>query len=94
MAELQRLDITISGRVQGVGFRYFAEEVANRLGLVGYVRNLLNGAVEVVAEGEPLSLEEFLAILKKGPPAAEVSDVKARWTEATGEFHEFGIKCW
>ena len=89
-----RLDATIHGRVQGVGFRFFAERVADRLGVVGFVRNLPTGGVEVVAEGDEEVLQQLLAALSKGPPAAEVSEVKAHWLPATGEFREFGVRFW
>jgi len=66
----------ISGRVQGVGFRFFAEREAKRLGICGYVKNLSNGSVEVYAAGEPDSLESFRSKLAEGPSAAEVTQVR------------------
>lgn len=66
----------ISGRVQGVGFRFFAEREANRLGLRGYVRNLSDGSVEVYAAGTPDALRALGARLTEGPRAAEVIQVR------------------
>jgi len=65
----------ISGRVQGVGFRYFAERAAGRLGLGGYVRNLADGTVEVYAIGDPSVLEVFKMQLVEGPRSARVTAV-------------------
>jgi len=65
----------ISGRVQGVGFRYFAERAAGRLGLGGYVRNCSDGTVEVYAIGEPSTLEVFKMQLAEGPRSARVMAV-------------------
>jgi acylphosphatase len=66
----------ISGMVQGVGFRYFAQRAARRLDLTGYVRNLRDGRVEVLATGEEKSLEALRTELLRGPRMAEVSEVK------------------
>jgi acylphosphatase len=65
----------ISGRVQGVGFRFFAERRANQLGIVGYVKNCWDGSVEVYAVGDPISLKEFKSILAEGPHSARVSNI-------------------
>jgi acylphosphatase len=63
----------VSGRVQGVGFRYFARQRADRLGVAGFARNLPDGSVEVFAEGEPAALAAFEDALREGPSFAEVS---------------------
>lgn len=63
----------ISGRVQGVGFRYFAERWANVLGLAGYAKNLWDGTVEVYAVGDVASLDEFKRQLGEGPRSAHVT---------------------
>jgi acylphosphatase len=65
----------ISGKVQGVSFRFYTQEQANRLKLRGFVRNLDDGRVEIVAAGEREDLENLLEWAKKGPPAARVKDV-------------------
>ncbi len=85
----KRVEAQISGRVQGVGYRYFAAHVAGELGVVGTVRNLEGGGVEAVAEAEEASLHEFLRALRHGPHAAEVTEVAIAWDEPTGEFSGF-----
>jgi acylphosphatase len=65
----------VSGRVQGVGFRWFVMREATRLDLAGYVRNLPDGSVEVVAEGPPAGLASLESALRHGPPAARVQAV-------------------
>ena len=67
----------ISGRVQGVGFRYFTEAAAAREGLHGWVRNLPDGSVEIVAEGEAEAIERFERFVSHGPRGARVSGVQA-----------------
>lgn len=67
---------TVSGRVQGVGYRFFAERWANELGLCGYVKNLWDGNVEVYAIGEEITLEEFKRQLAEGPRSARVKSVE------------------
>ena len=81
----------ISGRVQYVGYRAFTQEQAHRLGLVGYVRNLLDGTVEVFAEGERYPLQLLLEKLHAGPAGAEVEKVAVSWTDPTGMFRDFTI---
>lgn len=66
----------IEGRVQGVGFRYFVEDVAVELGLAGYTRNLPDGRVEVYAIGSPKQLEQLEERLREGPPLARVRRVE------------------
>lgn len=68
----------VEGRVQGVGFRFFVEDEANRLGLCGYVRNLYDGRVEVYALGEEISLERLRSRLEQGPPGSHVERVMER----------------
>jgi acylphosphatase len=74
----------VSGVVQGVGFRWSARERAQALGVAGYARNLVDGTVEVEAEGSPGAVEDFLAWLSSGPPSASVSGVDVRSVPATG----------
>lgn len=73
---MQQLHLRISGRVQGVGFRWFAREEARRLGLSGWVTNLPNGDVEVSAGGEASSLERLRRALEVGPTGAGVIAVE------------------
>ncbi|HLJ80335.1 MAG TPA: acylphosphatase [Ktedonobacterales bacterium] len=87
-----RLTARVRGYVQGVGFRYFARRQASALGLRGYVRNLDNGDVEVVAEGDRIQLEQLLSILERGPSAADVEHVEATWGAGAGAFSSFQIR--
>ncbi len=85
------LEVRVIGGVQGVGFRYFAHEVARRLGLVGYVMNLRDGAVRAYAEGPREALEQFVKVLQEGPGGARVREVRSVWGTATGQFSTFAI---
>jgi acylphosphatase len=87
-----RLFAKIYGDVHGVGFRAFARAQAQRLGVCGYARNAWNGTVEVIAEGDRLTLETFLHILRQGPRSARVSQVDAEWSQASSEFRGFGVR--
>jgi acylphosphatase len=72
------LHIVVKGRVQGVGFRFFVESVAQRLGLRGWVRNLPGGEVEILARVEPHQKAGFLSELRQGPPLSHVTDLDVR----------------
>src|SRR5919108_4462076 len=87
-----RLEAAVRGRVQGVGFRFFVIEAAEDLGLVGWVANDRDGSLRCVAEGPRQTVERFLERLRTGPPAARVDDVRAAWSEPTGEFSNFGVR--
>jgi acylphosphatase len=89
---MARLHAVVSGRVQGVAYRYFAEKRAVSLGITGWVRNLYDGRVEVLAEGERANLETFLGELRRGPRLALVDAVDVGWAAATGEFRDFSIR--
>ena len=81
----------VSGRVQGVSFRYFTRQEARRLGLVGWVKNLPTGEVEVRVAGAPEALEAFRRRLRQGPPAGRVDDLVESELQAPGEWREFEI---
>ena len=87
-----RLDATVSGRVQGVGFRYFVLREAMALGLTGWVANIPGGAVRCVAEGPRGSLESLEARLNDGPPSAIVERVSVAWMPATDSFVSFEVR--
>ena len=87
-----RMRAIVKGIVQGVGYRFFVEDRAYELGLTGYVRNLPDGTVEVVAEGDKEVLELLLEHLRRGPRSARVTDVEVERGEATGEFKDFRIR--
>lgn len=87
----KRLVAVVEGRVQGIGFRYFVCEQARQLNLVGLCRNLRNGNVEVIAEGEEGAMEALLIALEQGPRMAYVEKVHSAWLPATNEFTTFRI---
>lgn len=86
-----RLEAIVYGRVQGVSFRYYTQREARRLGVTGWVANLPDGSVHVVAEGSDTAMRHFAAFLHQGPPAARVEHVKADWLPTTNEFQNFSI---
>jgi len=88
----RRFKAEITGDVQGVGFRFFAERHARQLGLEGYVRNRVDGVVEVEAEGSAGALEQFLSELRRGPRAARVEEVNVSWTPYRGDLGPFGVR--
>jgi acylphosphatase len=89
---IERIDARVTGRVHGVGFRYFVLRDAQGLGLVGWVANLPDGSVRCVAEGPRPRLEALVARLDEGPPAAIVDNVSVAWMPATGTFTAFGVR--
>ena len=88
----ERLDASVRGRVQGVGYRVFALREAMALGLGGWVANEADGSVRVVAEGRRGDLDTLLDRLRKGPPAGWVDDVSTRWEPARGLTGPFRIE--
>jgi acylphosphatase len=87
-----RIHIHISGRVQGVGFRAFVVEIASRLELTGWVRNVAYDEVETVAEGHRSALEHFLEELRQGSRGARVDDCRSDWETFLGEFTRFEMR--
>lgn len=87
----QRRTVCFSGRVQGVGFRYTARSVALRFDVTGYVRNLPDGSVELVAEGRPEMLDGFLRLLRN-EMSGYIRDERCDTQPATGEFSAFEIR--
>ena len=86
-----RLEATVRGRVQGVGFRFFVAHRAEALGLTGWVKNGSDGSVQCLAEGRRQDLEALLAALELGPSGARVESVRPAWSAATGSFDRFSI---
>lgn len=86
---MKQLHIKISGRVQGVGFRYSTVQLAQKLNLTGWIRNSEDGGVEIMAEGEENNLQELLKWTQTGPPSAQVENVEHALSDATHEFQEF-----
>ena len=90
MAEA-RAHVFIKGRVQGVSFRYYTMREAERQRLMGWVRNLMDGRVEAVFEGDRDRVEAALDWCRQGPPQADVAGVHVSWNDYTGEFKGFNI---
>ena len=89
MGDLVRARITVRGMVQGVGFRYFVRNTATSLGLGGYVRNLSDGRVEVVADGDRRIVDALIVELRIGPRYANVRGVDVQWEEPRKDFTGF-----
>ncbi|HKP87416.1 MAG TPA: acylphosphatase [Blastocatellia bacterium] len=81
----------VKGRVQGVGFRFFAIRAARRLGITGTVRNLPDGNVEAIAEGLPDAVADFRAELRRGPSYAHVTSVEETQVQPTGRYTGFDV---
>ena len=88
----RRVHVFYSGRVQGVGFRLTAEEMAHSLGIVGWVKNLRDGRVELLAEAEEETLTRFLEAIRIGPMKNFISQADVSWSSASGTFDEFEIR--
>jgi acylphosphatase len=89
---LARLEASVRGRVQGVGYRYFVLSEAGRLGLTGWVSNEQDGSVYCVAEGPRGDLQILLEALKEGPAMAIVEHVAETWLPYTGHWSSFGVR--
>ncbi len=81
----------VSGLVQGVSFRYYTQQTAHKLGVVGWVKNLPDGTVEVMAEGTEPSLQTLAVFLQQGPPHAVVKNVALNWGTPTFHYNQFLI---
>ena len=92
MTGLIQAEIKIEGRVQGVGYRYFAHQRALEFNLKGYTKNQRDGSVLVVAEGNKTDIETFIDWLKQGPPLARVDHIAISWFDKCVGFSEFRIK--
>jgi acylphosphatase len=88
----QAAHVLVKGRVQGVGFRFFAQEAAETYDLKGWVRNMPGGNVECEVEGSRAAIESFLEDLRKGPPVARVDSLQVDWRPATHQFTDFSIR--
>ena len=88
----KRIHVFYSGHVQGVGFRFTVRSIASESGLVGWVRNLRDGRVEVVCEGEEKKLKAFLDNIKDEFLGRYIVDTDVIWEEPTHEFDSFGIR--
>jgi len=87
----KQLHLVVSGQVQGVGFRYSAKQLADRLSLTGWVRNNPDGTVELVAQGQEATLQQFLQDLKQSHLGSYISNCESRWSEDKEEAKDQGF---
>jgi len=85
------VEISVFGIVQGVGFRYFTRSHARKLNINGFVENMPDGSVQIVAEGDKKAIEDFIEIVKKGPYGARVDRVEVEFSTPTNEFVDFEV---
>jgi acylphosphatase len=85
-------DAAVYGRVQHVGFRYYACIEAKRVGACGWVRNAPDGGVEIHAEGRRDDLKKFISWIRRGPPSGSVERVNLNWREPLGTFKSFTVE--
>jgi acylphosphatase len=88
----KRAHVFISGWVQGVFFRADTKDLARKMGVTGWVRNLWDGRVEAVFEGEEEAVEHMIAWCHRGPPGAKVEEVEVIYEDYTGEYETFSIR--
>jgi len=88
----KRAHVFVRGRVQGVSFRYYTTQQAGQHGVGGWVRNLADGRVEAVFEGEETDVEHMVRWCQHGPPAAQVDDIDVQWSESEGKFDGFHVR--
>jgi acylphosphatase len=86
-----RAYLIVSGMVQGVGFRYFAQRLAQKRDLIGWVKNRADGKVEITVEGHSGMIEDFIQDLRTGHPYAKVKGIETHWEPYTGEFSRFDV---
>ena len=89
--ETVRVHVLVSGRVQGVGFRAFTSRQAHARGLAGWVRNLIDGRVEMEVQGSRFSIDRFLADMRRGPTLSSVEHVNLYWVEPGGGGTDFEV---
>lgn len=92
LIENKAVKIIVSGRVQGVGFRYFIARRADEIGINGYVKNLFNGDVEIYAEGRKELLEDIVDKSRVGPHQSKVKSAKIEWLDFQNKYDNFEIK--
>ena len=90
--EKAKAHLHIDGRVQGVFYRGFVQELAESLGLKGWVRNLRDGRVEAVFEGDKDVVENAIRQCRVGPPASRVANMEVQWETHTGDEKEFSVR--
>jgi acylphosphatase len=90
--ELACAHIRVRGRVQGVGFRSYIQQVGTQMGLKGWVRNVGYDGVEIMVEGEQLKVDKFIELAKAGPRASRVDETSVEWEMYSGNFKGFNVK--
>jgi acylphosphatase len=90
--EMARVHLFINGRVQGVFYRAFTREIAHRLRLSGWSKNLRDGRVEAIFEGEKRAIEEAIRECNAGPPGARVTDIDIQWEPYNGNENGFSVR--
>ena len=85
-------EITVKGKVQGVGYRYFTAKRANEIGLKGFVKNQPDGDVILRAQGNKSDIETLIGLLKIGPRLSHVDSVNVQWLDSSPEYSSFSIK--
>jgi acylphosphatase len=89
---MERINAVAKGRVQGVGYRYFVEECAHATGVYGFVQNLPDGTVKIVAESSPAALDDFIRLARaRDDPLIKVEEIAVKKEPGTGEFHGFRV---
>ena len=91
-SEPARVHVWVTGRVQGVGFRFFVEEGAQIIGVSGWVRNVGYNTVEAIAEGTQTQIDQFVQMMKWGPSAARVDECRVENETPAGEFQDFQVR--
>ncbi|MCF7928564.1 MAG: acylphosphatase [Spirochaetales bacterium] len=89
---MKAVSVRLEGRVQGVGFRYWALQEARRLRLAGWVRNDFDGSVEVYCQGEDARVDAFVRKLREGPPSARVDDISVQALESSRDMRDFHVR--
>lgn len=89
---MKRAHVYIEGRVQGVGFRHYTKTNARRNGAKGWVKNLPDGRVEAVFEGDEETLDRMIELVKEGPASSRVVDVEISWEPPKNDFDDFNVK--
>ncbi|MCB4790478.1 MAG: acylphosphatase [Elusimicrobia bacterium] len=92
ISNITRVHAIVKGSVQGIGYRWFVQKTANNLNLTGWVRNLSNGDVELEAEGERKTLDEFLKSLNYGHKWAQVTEIETQWLQNENSYRDFEIR--
>ena len=91
MTDIKTVHILVDGYVQGVGFRFFVQQVAQELSLTGWVRNRHDDRVEILAQGEEANLSRLIEMVRLGPPSATVTGVETDWSPEAIQYTRFSI---